>query len=142
MRPVARWSSSSTTSNRIFCDWVKEFSDTADIDVKVKIATLVLSYGYGQPTRRSEISGPAGKAIETKTTQLLEASERVVQAFGEAKTSDDPAIALAEARASPTLWERPRASPRPVLSAPDSPWSPLWFRSPHRVEASASSLPR
>ncbi len=72
---------------------VKEFKATEDLDVKVKIASLVLSYGYGQPTRRSELSGPDGGPI-AKTTQIIEASQRVAETFAAAADSDDPAERL------------------------------------------------
>ncbi len=54
---------------------VKEFKTTDDLDVKVKIASLVLSYGYGQPTRRSEVSGPGGQPIETTRTLIRDDRE-------------------------------------------------------------------
>jgi hypothetical protein len=72
---------------------VKAFKETDDLDVKVKIAALVLSYGYGQPTRRSEISGPDGGPIQ-KQTQILEASQRVADVFAAAADSADPAEQL------------------------------------------------
>jgi hypothetical protein len=49
---------------------VKEFKTTGDLDVKVKIATLVLSYGYGQPLRRAELSGPGGRPIKSEHTRV------------------------------------------------------------------------
>jgi hypothetical protein len=72
---------------------VKAFKETDDLDVKVKIASLVLSYGYGQPTRRSEISGPDGSPIQ-KQTQIIEASQRVAETFAAAADSEDPAERL------------------------------------------------
>ncbi len=74
---------------------VKAFKETDDLDVKVKISSLVLSYGYGQPTRRSEISGPDGSPIQ-KQTQIIEASQRVVEVFAGAadKGGDNPAEVL------------------------------------------------
>ena len=72
---------------------VKEFKSTEDLDVKVKIASLVLSYGYGQPTKRSEVSGPDGGPI-LRQTQVLEASQRVADTFAAAADSDDPAERL------------------------------------------------
>ncbi len=64
---------------------VKEFKTTDDLDVKVKIASLVLSYGYGQPTRRYEVSGPGGQPIETTRTLIRddrELARRLVLALG------------------------------------------------------------
>ena len=72
---------------------VKEFKTTDDLDVKVKIASLVLSYGYGQPTRRSEVSGPDGAPIEQRT-HILEASERVARVFAQVADQPDPAEAM------------------------------------------------
>ena len=61
--------------------------------MKVKIASLVLSYGYGQPTKRSEVSGPDGGPIQ-KQELIINASERVAAAFADVVDADDPAKAL------------------------------------------------
>ena len=68
---------------------VKEFKTTDDLDVKVKIASLVLSYGYGQPTRRSEVSGPDGSPIQQQT-EILESAQRIAQVFAEVSDKDSP----------------------------------------------------
>ena len=74
---------------------MKEFKATDDLDVKVKIASLVLSYGFGQPTRRSEVSGPDGGAIQQQT-QIIEASQRVAAAMAEVAHEEDPAEAMGD----------------------------------------------
>ncbi len=72
---------------------MKEFKETDNADLKVKIAQLVLSYGYGQPTKRSEVSGPDGGPIQ-KQELIINASERVAAAFADVVDADDPAKAL------------------------------------------------
>ncbi len=74
---------------------MKDFKATDDSDLKVKIASLVLSYGHGQPTRRSEVSGPDGAPIEQRT-QILEASERIANTFADVADADDPAEAMSD----------------------------------------------
>ncbi len=110
---------------------VKEFKTTDDLDVKVKIASLVLSYGYGQPTRRAELTGADGGPIQQRT-EILAASQRVVAAMAEASTADDPAVAMdAEGlhgikaisflAARQAAQERDQAPARPSTPAVDLP---------------------
>ena len=42
---------------------VKDFKATDDLDVKIKIASLVLSYGYGKPANTTLIGGDGGNPI-------------------------------------------------------------------------------
>ncbi len=65
-----------------------------DAELALKAANLVLSYRFGKPTERREVSGPDGGAIESR--QTVEAAERVVQAFGQAADTEDPGVALGD----------------------------------------------
>ena len=74
---------------------VAEFNKTEDAEVKVKIASLVLSYGYGQPTRRNEISGVGGGPIQQQT-EITQAAQRVAEAFAGVAGEDDPGVAMGD----------------------------------------------
>jgi len=76
---------------------VELFESTDNPDIKIKTAGLVLSYGYGSPVSRREVSGPGGAPIEKQTTNIIEASERVSAAMAEAATAADPGVVMDDA---------------------------------------------
>ncbi len=69
---------------------VKELLASKDEEIALKTATLLLGYVFGKPRERRELSGPDGGAIETRATQILEASQRVSEAFTEVADTTDP----------------------------------------------------
>jgi hypothetical protein len=64
--------------------------DKANLNFCDSFFAKAAGYAWGQPTKRSEISGRDGGPI-LKQTQILEASQRVADAFAEAADSEDPA---------------------------------------------------
>ncbi len=69
---------------------IKALLDSEDQELALKAASLVLGYVFGKPRERRELSGPDGGAIETRATQILEASQRVSEAFTEVADTTDP----------------------------------------------------
>ncbi len=64
--------------------------DKANLNFCDSFFAKAAGYAWGQPTKRSEISGRDGGPI-LKQTQIVEASARVADVFAAAAGSDDPA---------------------------------------------------
>ncbi len=69
---------------------IKALLESDDPEIVLKVATMIFQYVFGRPTERRELSGPDGQAIETRATQILEASRRVSEAFTEVADTPDP----------------------------------------------------
>ena len=67
--------------------------DKANLNFCDSFFAKAAGYAWGQPTKRSEISGRDGGPIQ-KQTQILEASQRVAETFAAAADSEDPAERL------------------------------------------------
>jgi hypothetical protein len=68
--------------------------DAPNLDFCLKLYTTTAAYAYGRPRERRELSGPGGGAIQQQ--QIVEAAQRVAEAFDDAAASDDPGTKLAD----------------------------------------------